>query len=133
MAKRKAKVTLEHRVFGVCGIRKAFFTASSGSRYLLCDCADGKSRQLLVDPIAEYWLSPAEEVTAAFNKLSAKALMAEKEKRAAERKRDIYAAKQLATDKRKRALFAADDEVREVEIGTNDEPSDELDYAEANF
>jgi prophage DNA circulation protein len=115
---------------------EAFHTASSGSAYFKVQCEAGE-KQLLAAP--EYWLSSPQHVSAAFDALSAKTLALEKAKRAAERRKDIYAAKQLGTAKRKRALFAtgadadADDEVKELEIETDEykERPDEPEFAEA--
>lgn len=137
MPKKKEVVHLQHKSFGEVLIKSSFLTASSGSQFFTVLCPDGTIRNLLAEK--SYWVSDAAEVAKQFNLHSAKALALEKAKRAAERKKDIYAAKQLSTDKRKRAIFAADadEEIKEVEItnGTEQyqEQGDESDYAEANF
>jgi hypothetical protein len=132
MAKRKEVVRLLHKAFGEVVIKSSFLTASSGSQFFTALCPDGKTRSLLAEK--SYWESSAAEVAKQFTAFSAKALLAEKQKRAADRKKDIYAAKQLAKDKRVRALFAADDEVKELEIDTDEyqKQTDEPEYAEAD-
>lgn len=134
MAKRKEVVRLQHQHFGECIIKSSFFTSSSNSQFFTVLCPDGTTRNLLAEN--SYWISDPAEIAKQFNAFSAKALLAEKEKRAAERKKDIYAAKRLATDKRIRALSDTENEIKELEItnGTEqyEQRPDELDFAEAN-
>jgi hypothetical protein len=73
---------------------------------------------------------PEPTVAKQFNAFSAKALLAEKQKRAADRKRDrnAAAAKNIPHD-RKMAMERLDEaEIREIEIDT-----DEPEYAEADY
>ena len=111
--KKKEVVTLEHRTFGKVTLKSSFFLASSGAKFFTVLTEEGE-KKLLASP--EYWLSPAQVVSAAFEAFSAKALVLEKAKRAAERKKEIYAAKNLSPDKRVRAIFKSGDEVEDFGI-----------------
>jgi hypothetical protein len=138
MAKRKEVVRLLHKAFGEVVIKSSFLTASSGSQFFTALCPDGKTRNLLAEP--EYWKSDKAEVTKQFNAFSAKALALEKAKRAAERKKDVYAvSKTLSHDRRVRALSKIDAEVDNYveEIGIDDaeqeHTSDEQAFAVGEF
>jgi hypothetical protein len=128
MAKKKEAVRLQHKTFGEVVIKSSFFTASSNSKFFTALCSDGKTRNLLAE--SDYWKSDAAEVAKQFNAFSAKALLAEKQKLAADRKRDRNAAsaKKIPHD-RKMAMERLDEaEIREIEIET-----DEPEYAEADY
>lgn len=128
MAKRKEVVRLQHKAFEEVLIKSSFFTASSNSKFFTALCPDGKIRNLLAE--SDYWTSDAGEVANQFNAFSAKALLAEKQKQAADRKRDrnAAAAKNIPHDK-KMAMERLDEaEIREIEIET-----DEPEYAEADY
>ena len=134
MAKRKEVVRLLHKTFGEVVIKSSFLTASSGSQFFTALCSDGTTRSLLAEK--SYWLSDAAEVAKQFNAFSAKALALEKAKRAADRKKDVYAvSKTLSHDRRVRAFSKIDAEVDGIveEIGIDDaeqeHTSDEQAYA----
>jgi hypothetical protein len=130
----RKKPILQHVTFGDCKVLDAFYTASSGSAFFKVETEAGITKQLLAEK--QYWLSDPAKLRTVFDSFSAKALLAEKQKRAAERKKDVYAvSKTLSHDRRVRALSKIDKDVEEIECGTGidnaeqEHRSDEQAYA----
>lgn len=131
MVRKKEVVRLQHKAFGEVVIKSSFFTASSNSKFFTALCPDGKTRNLLAE--SEYWKSDKAEVAKQFDAFSTKALLIEKQKRAADRKRDRNAAsaKKIPHDK-KMAMERLDEaELEEFQIETDG--TDEPEYAEADY
>jgi hypothetical protein len=130
MAKKKVVVTLEHRAFGKVTLKSSFFLASSGAKFFTV-LTDQGEKKLLASP--EYWLSSREEIEKQFNLYSAKALLAEKTQRAADRKRDrdSAAAKSVSRDKKLKMQRLDEAELEELQIETEPEhaESDEQAFA----
>lgn len=129
----RKKPILQHVTFGDCKVLDAFYTASSGSAYFKVETEAGITKQLLAEK--QYWKSDPAELRTVFDSFSAKALLAEKAKRAADRKRDINASTNLSSDRRIHALSKIDNDVEEIECGTGiddaeqEHKSDEQVYA----
>jgi hypothetical protein len=127
MAKRKAVVRLLHKKYGEVVIQSSFLTADGNEKCFTALSDDGE-KQLLAEH--QYWLSTPAEVDAAFAAFTKKALAEAKDKRAKERKRDLYdgLAKNIKGADKLRIIAADEAEIRELEIETDDPQ-----YAEAEY
>lgn len=132
MAKKKAVITLEHRAFGTVTLKSSFFLASSGAKFFTV-LTDQGEKKLLASP--EYWLSSREEIEKQFNLYSAKALLAEKTQRAADRKRDrdSAAAKNISRDKKLKMQKLDEAELEELQIETEPEHAESEAFAASKW
>jgi hypothetical protein len=127
MAKRKAVVRLVHKKYGEVVIKSSSLTADGAEKCFIV-LSDDSEKQLLA--AHQYWLSTPAEVDAAFAAFTKKGLAEAKEKRARERKRDLYdgLAKNIKGADKLRIIAADEAEIRKLEIET-----DEPEYAEADY
>lgn len=127
MAKRKVVVRLLHKKYETVVIKSSSLTADSGEKCFTALFNDSE-KQLLAEH--RYWLSTPADVNAAFAAFTKKGLAEAKEKRAKERKRDLYdgLAKNIKGADKLRIIAEDEAEIRELEIET-----DEPEYAEADY